>query len=123
MSEGESAERLHREAIERLSRTRLRPELARAHLLYGEWLRRENRRVDARDQLRTAHEMLATIGMEAFAERARKELQATGEKVRRRTVETRDDLTAQERADRTARPRGPVESGDRCAALPQPADR
>ena len=97
VSEGEGAERLHREAIERLSRTRLRPELARAHLLYGEWLRRENRRVDARDQLRTAHEMLATIGMEAFAERARKELQATGEKVRRRTVETRDDLTAQER--------------------------
>ena len=97
VSEGESAERLHREAIERLSSTRLRPELARAHLLYGEWLRRENRRVDARDQLRTAYEMLATIGMEAFAERARKELQATGEKVRRRTVETRDDLTAQER--------------------------
>ena len=97
LSEGESAERLHREAIERLARTPLRPELARAHLLYGEWLRRENRRVDARDQLRTAHEMLATIGMEAFAERARKELQATGEKVRRRTVETRDDLTAQER--------------------------
>ena len=60
-------------------------------------MRRENRRVDARHQLRTAHEMLATIGMEAFAERARKELQATGEKVRRRTVETRDDLTAQER--------------------------
>jgi DNA-binding CsgD family transcriptional regulator len=97
LSEGESAERLHLEAIERLARTPLRPELARAHLLYGEWLRRENRRVDARDQLRTAHEMLATIGMEAFAERARKELQATGEKVRRRTVETRDDLTAQER--------------------------
>jgi len=97
LSEGESSERLHREAIERLARTPLRPELARAHLLYGEWLRRENRRVDARHQLRTAHEMLATIGMEAFAERARKELQATGEKVRRRTVETRDDLTAQER--------------------------
>jgi DNA-binding CsgD family transcriptional regulator len=97
LSEGESAERLYREAIERLARTPLRPELARSHLLYGEWLRRENRRVDARDQLRTAHEMLATIGMEAFAERARKELQATGEKVRRRTVETRDDLTAQER--------------------------
>jgi DNA-binding CsgD family transcriptional regulator/tetratricopeptide (TPR) repeat protein len=97
LSEGESAERRHREAIERLARTPLRPELARAHLLYGEWLRRENRRVDARDQLRTAHEMLATIGMEAFAERARNELQATGEKVRRRTVETRDDLTAQER--------------------------
>ena len=97
VSEGESAERLHREAIERLARTRRRPELARTHLLYGEWLRRENRRVDARDQLRTAHEMLATIGMEAFAERARNELQATGEKVRRRTVQTRDDLTAQER--------------------------
>jgi DNA-binding NarL/FixJ family response regulator len=97
LSEGESAESLHREAIERLARTPLRPELARTHLLYGEWLRRENRRVDARDQLRTAHEMMATIGMEAFAERARKELQATGEKVRRRTAETRDDLTAQER--------------------------
>jgi hypothetical protein len=81
VSEGESAERLHREAIERLSRTRLRPELARAHLLYGEWLRRENRRVDAREQLRTAHEMLVTIGMQAFAERARNELLATGEKV------------------------------------------
>ena len=97
VSEGETAERLHREAIERLSRTQLRPEIARAHLLYGEWLRRENRRVDAREQLRTAHEMLVTIGMEGFAERARKELQATGEKVRKRTVETRDDLTAQER--------------------------
>jgi DNA-binding CsgD family transcriptional regulator/tetratricopeptide (TPR) repeat protein len=97
VSEGESAERLHREAIERLSRTRLRPELARAHLLYGEWLRRANRRVDAREQLRRAHEMLVTIGMQGFAERARKELQATGEKVRKRTVETRDDLTPQER--------------------------
>ncbi len=97
LSDGAAADELYREAIERLGRTRLRPELARAHLLYGEWLRRGNRRVDARDQLRTAHEMLAAIGMEAFAERARKELQATGEKVRKRTVETRDDLTAQER--------------------------
>jgi DNA-binding CsgD family transcriptional regulator len=97
LSEGESAERLHREANERLARTRRRPELARAHLLYGEWLRRENRRVDAREQLRTAHEMLVAIGMEAFAERARKELLATGEKVRKRTLETRDDLTPQER--------------------------
>src|SRR4051812_7876985 len=97
VSGGGSAERLHREGIERLSRTRLRPELARAHLLYGEWLRREDRRVDAREPLRTAHDMLAAIGMEGFAERARKELQATGEKVRKRTVETRDDLTAQER--------------------------
>ena len=96
MSEGEAAESSYREAIERLGRTRLRPELARAHLLYGEWLRREKRRVDARVQLRTAHEMLVAIGMDAFAERARKELQATGENVRRRTVETRDELTAQE---------------------------
>jgi DNA-binding CsgD family transcriptional regulator len=96
MSEGESAERLHREAIERLARTRGRPELARAHLLYGEWLRRENRRVDAREQLRTAHEMLVTIGMEAFAERARRELLATGERARKRTVETSAELTAQE---------------------------
>ena len=79
------AERLYREAIERLSRTRLRPELARAHLVYGEWLRRENRRVDAREQLRTAQEMFAAIGMEAFAARARNELQASGEKVRKRT--------------------------------------
>ena len=96
VSASETAERLYQEAIERLGRTRLRPELARAHLLYGEWLRRESRRVDAREQLRTAHEMLLAIGMEAFAERAHKELLATGEKVRKRTVETRDDLTAQE---------------------------
>ena len=97
LSDGPLADELYREAIERLARTRLRSDLARAHLLYGEWLRRENRRVDAREQLRTAHEMLAAIGMEAFAERARKELEACGEKVRKRTVETRDDLTAQER--------------------------
>ena len=97
LSEGEMAERLYGEAIERLARTQIRVQLARAHLVYGEWLRRENRRVDAREQLHTAHEMFATIGMEAFAERARKELLATGEKVRRRTPETRDDLTAQER--------------------------
>ena len=97
VSEGDAAEGLYREAIERLARARLRPDLARAHLLYGEWLRREGRRVDARQQLRTAHDMLSTIGMEAFADRARRELLATGEKARQRTVETRDDLTAQER--------------------------
>ena len=97
LTEGAGADELYREAIDRLSRTRLRPELARGHLLYGEWLRRENRRVDARHHLRTAHEMLVEIGMEAFAERARNELRASGEKVRKRTVETRDDLTAQER--------------------------
>ena len=80
---------LYREAIERLSRTRLRPELARAHLVYGEWLRRENRRVDAREQLRAAHETFVEIGMDAFAERARNELSATGEKVRKRDGSTR----------------------------------
>jgi DNA-binding NarL/FixJ family response regulator len=71
--------------------------VGRAHLLFGEWLRRVNRRVDAREQLRTAHEMFLAIGMEAFAGRAHNELLATGEKVRKRTVETRDDLTPQER--------------------------
>ena len=96
LCEGEEAESLYREAIERLGRTRLRPELARAHLLYGEWLRREKRRVDARKQLRTAHEMLTAIGMEAFAERARRELVATGETVRKRTVQTSVDLTPHE---------------------------
>jgi DNA-binding CsgD family transcriptional regulator/tetratricopeptide (TPR) repeat protein len=97
LSDGAAADDLYREAIDRLSRTQLRPELARAHLLYGEWLRRENRRVDARAQLRAAHEQFTSIGMEAFAERARGELSATGAKVRKRAVETRDDLTAQER--------------------------
>jgi ATP/maltotriose-dependent transcriptional regulator MalT len=97
LSEGETAERAYRDAIDRLGRTWLRPELARAHLLYGEWLRREGRRVDARAQLRTAHQMLDTIGMTAFAERARRELLATGGKVRKRTVDTRDELTGQER--------------------------
>jgi ATP/maltotriose-dependent transcriptional regulator MalT len=96
LSEGDDAERLYREAIERLARTRLRPELARSHLLYGEWLRREGRRVDAREQLRTAHGMLAAIGMEAFAERARRELVATGARLRKRAVDTRDELTPQE---------------------------
>jgi DNA-binding NarL/FixJ family response regulator len=97
LSEGESAERLHREAIERLARTRRRPEHARAHLLYGEWLRREKRRVEAREHLHAAHDMFTAIGMEAFAQRARGELLATGEKPRKRTVATRDELTAQER--------------------------
>ena len=96
LSHGAAADDLYREAIDRLSRTRLRPELARAHLLYGEWLRREGRRVDAREQLRTAHDMFAAIGMEAFSERARRELIATGGKVRKRSIETRDQLTPQE---------------------------
>jgi DNA-binding CsgD family transcriptional regulator/tetratricopeptide (TPR) repeat protein len=97
LNEGETAESSYREAIDRFSRSRLRPELARAHLHYGEWLRREHRRIDAREELRTAHGMLTAIGMDAFAGRARQELLATGEHVRKRSVETRDDLTAQER--------------------------
>jgi DNA-binding CsgD family transcriptional regulator len=96
VSHPKAAEDLYREAISRLGRTRLRPELARAHLLYGEWLRRDSRRVDARAQLRTAYEMLDAIGMAAFAERARHELLATGETVRKRTEETVSTLTAQE---------------------------
>jgi DNA-binding CsgD family transcriptional regulator len=96
LSEGETAERLYRDAIDRLRRTRVRVELARGHLLYGEWLRRENRRLDARDQLQRAHDQFSQFGMEAFAERARVELEASGERARKRTVETRDDLTPQE---------------------------
>ena len=96
MSEGPAAEELYREAIDRFGRTQLRPELARAHLLYGEWLRRAGRRIDAREQLREAYEMLTVMGVEGFAERARRELLATGENVRKRRVETTGDLTAQE---------------------------
>jgi DNA-binding CsgD family transcriptional regulator len=96
LSASETAENLYREAIERLGRTRLRPELARAHLLYGEWLHRENRRPDARQQLRTAYDMLAAMGAKAFAERARNELVAAGEVVRQRTAEPASTLTAQE---------------------------
>ena len=96
LSDGESAESLYREAIERLSRTRVRVELARAHLVYGEWLRRQSRRVDARDQLRTAYEMLTAMGIDGFAERARRELLATGETVRKRTDEAAGQLTRQE---------------------------
>jgi DNA-binding CsgD family transcriptional regulator len=95
LSDG-AADDLYREAVDRLRRTQLRPELARAQLLYGEWLRRQGRRVEARQQLRTAHDLFATIGMEAFAERARTELLATGETARKRTVDTGHELTAQE---------------------------
>jgi len=96
LTEGEIAENLYRESIERLGRTPVRKELARARLLYGEWLRRENRRLDAREQLREAHDMLEAMGVEAFAERARRELLATGATARKRTAETLGDLTAQE---------------------------
>jgi DNA-binding CsgD family transcriptional regulator len=97
VSEGPVAEGLYREAVERLRRTKLRADLARSHLLYGEWLRREHRRVDARAQLRVAHDHFTSMGMDAFAERARTELFATGGNARKRTVETRDELTTQER--------------------------
>ncbi|GAA2332130.1 LuxR C-terminal-related transcriptional regulator [Streptomyces kunmingensis] len=99
LSDGPAADRLYREAIERLEHSRVVVQLARAHLLYGEWLRRENRRFDAREHLRTAHEMLRGFGAIAYAERARRELLATGETVRVRTVdvhELREALTAQE---------------------------
>jgi DNA-binding CsgD family transcriptional regulator len=97
LSEDDRAEGSFQKAIDHLSRTRVRAELARTHLLYGEWLRRMNRRVDARAQLRIAYDSFVSMGMEAFAERASRELSATGENVRKRTVETRDDLTPQEK--------------------------
>jgi DNA-binding CsgD family transcriptional regulator len=104
LSEGESAESYYRESIARLGRTPVRAEFARAHLLYGEWLRRERRRGDAREELRTAHDMLEAMGIGAFAGRARRELLATGETARKRRAETRDELTAQEsRVARLAR--------------------
>jgi ATP/maltotriose-dependent transcriptional regulator MalT len=97
LSEGETAERLYRESVRRLSGTRLRVDLARAHLLYGEWLRRERRRGDAREQLRTALGMLEAIGMAGFAERARRELRSTGETARKRSSAAgHEELTAQE---------------------------
>jgi DNA-binding CsgD family transcriptional regulator len=96
LSTGDAAESLYLEAIERLDRTPNRPEAARAHLLFGEWLRRENRRVDARQHLRAAFEALSAMGMDGFAERARRELLATGEAVRKRTVDTAAELTDQE---------------------------
>jgi DNA-binding CsgD family transcriptional regulator len=96
LSDGQAADDLYREAVQRLGRTRVVVHLARAHLLYGEWLRRENRRQDAREALREAHEIFSRIGADGFAERARRELLATGETVRKRTTENPVDLTAQE---------------------------
>jgi DNA-binding CsgD family transcriptional regulator len=96
LSDGEAADRLYRKAIDRLGRTGMRPELARAHLLYGEWLRRQRRSVDAREQLRTAGQLLEAIGMEAFADRARRELLAAGGTARRRAATAKVELTAQE---------------------------
>ncbi|MDD9369362.1 MAG: LuxR C-terminal-related transcriptional regulator, partial [Acidimicrobiales bacterium] len=96
LNDGERAESLHREAIDRLERTILRTDAARARLLYGEWLRRVGRRLEAREQLRAAHDQLTTMGLNAFADRARRELAATGEMVRKRTEDTLHDLTSQE---------------------------
>jgi DNA-binding CsgD family transcriptional regulator len=96
LADGDSADDLYRKAIEHLARTPLRPDLARAHLLYGEWLRLEDRRVDARSHLLIAHELFTEVGMRAFAERTRHELAATGETVRKQVVEKRDALTSQE---------------------------
>ena len=96
VSEGPEAEQCYAEAVERLGRTPLRPERARAHLLYGEWLRRENRRLDARHQLHAAYHLFTVVGADAFAERARRELLAAGEKVRKREVDTYSQLTPQE---------------------------
>jgi hypothetical protein len=122
LSDDEAADCLYREAIERLARTRVRVELARTHPLYGEWLRRTRRRLDAREQLRRAHELFTRFGMQAFAERARVELEATGEQARKRTAESIDQLTSQElqiaqmARDRLSNP----EIG--CPAIHQPAD-
>jgi DNA-binding CsgD family transcriptional regulator len=96
LGDGPDTERLYAEAVERHLRTRLAPHRARSQLLYGEWLRREKRRVDAREQLRAAHETFARVGADAFAERARRELEATGGTVRKRSGETADALTPQE---------------------------
>jgi DNA-binding CsgD family transcriptional regulator len=96
LSGGDDAEELYKEAIARLGRTSMRVQLARAHLLYGEWLRRERRRVDARAELRTAYELFRDFGVDAFTERARLELEATGGHARKRTVDTLDQLTPQE---------------------------
>jgi DNA-binding CsgD family transcriptional regulator len=96
LSDGEAADALYREAIERLARTSIRVQLARAHLLYGEWLRRKRRRREARQQLRTAFEMFTSMGADGFADRSQRELLATGEHARKRSVETREDLTPQE---------------------------
>jgi DNA-binding CsgD family transcriptional regulator len=96
LADDERAEALYKEAIERLARTRLTPDLARAHLLYGEWLRRSRRRLDAREQLRVAHSLFSDFGMEAFAARTQIELQATGERARKRSPDSVDQLTPQE---------------------------
>ena len=119
LSEGERPRSATASRSSMLGRTRVRAQLARTHLLYGEWLRRENRRADAREQLRTAHEMLEAMGAEAFAERARRELLATGETVRKRASETSDAADCPGGPSRPAGPRRPVQPGNRRPAVHQ----
>ena len=111
----------YRESIERLTRSHAAVDLARSRLLYGEWLRRQNRRTDARKFLRAAHESFMQMGADAFAERARRELLATGETARRRTADTRETLTPQELQVALARPRWALQPGDWSPAVHQPA--
>ncbi len=123
VSSRDAAEECYREAIDHLRRTRVRGELARAHLLYGEWLRREGRRVDARDQLRAAHGMFTEMGMEAFADRARRERLATGETVRKRGDAAHDELTPQETQIAHLARAGLTNAGDRRSVVPEPPHR
>jgi DNA-binding CsgD family transcriptional regulator len=124
VSDGEAADALYREAVERLVRTRVTVHLARAHLVYGEWLRREQRRSDARQHLRSAHDMFVRFGADAFAERAHRELRATGETVRKRTVDAHNALTAQEAqvADLAAEGRTNTEIGAQLFISPRTAE-
>ena len=113
LAEGDEADSLYREGIERLERAGARVQLARTHLLYGEWLRRQRRRLEARDQLRTAFEMFNAMRAETLAARAERELLATGEHARKRTVETRDHLTRPRASRRATCPRRPLKRRDR----------
>jgi hypothetical protein len=124
LSHAGEAEHHYADAVERLGRTPLRPELARAHLLYGEWLRRENRRIDARRHLRTAYDLFTAMGADVFAERARRELVATGEKVRKRDVDTDSDLLRRRSTSPDwHEPDGPTPRSERnCSSAPAPSN-
>ena len=123
LSAGQVAEDLYRVAIDRLGRPRVRVDLARAHLLYGEWLRRENRRTDAREQLRIAHQMFVSMGADGFAERAARELGATGERVRKRTTRNPRPAHRPRDPDRPARQPRPVQPRNRRPVIHEPAHR
>jgi hypothetical protein len=121
LTDGPSAEPLYEEAVKRLAHGRLAPHLARAQLVYGEWLRRENRRADAREQLRAAHDTFSRIGAKGFAERTRRELSATGETAQAQPGHARRPHRPGG-ADRPSRPRRPLQPRDRRTTVPQPAD-